>query len=149
MSASTNRAIKSVGNVGKAIVQYLSVSPVINNDFAETNVFSYQSTQIGTNYVAVSISLRAGDDTTIVNRFRIEIFHEASGYIAQDYINTPTTLPLYTGDTDNTEIKFVLYEIINVTSDTTDGFEVNVYADYEGNTEPLTIGGSFILTKLI
>jgi hypothetical protein len=148
MSASTNRAIKSAGNTGKYILQYLSASPVINNNLAVTNVFSYQSTQIGTNYVATSIALRAGDDTTIVNRFRIEIYHEASGSTYQDYIFSPTTLPLY-ADGGLTEIRFVLDEIINVTSDATDGFKVNVYADYEGNTEPLTIGATFILTKLI
>jgi hypothetical protein len=148
MSASTNRAIKSVGNIGKAITQFLPVSPVINNGFAETNVFSYKSTQIGTNYVATSLALRAGDDTTIVNRFRIQIYHEASGYIAQDYIFSPTTLPLY-DNTDTTEIKFVLTEVINVTADAVDGFEVNIFVDYEGNTEPLTIGGAFILTKII
>ena len=149
MSASTNRAIKSSGNTGVNILKYLSVSPVVNNGFAITNVFSYKSTQIGTQLVDTSIFVRAGDATTTLNRFRVEIYHENLGYTSNDFVISPVLLPLYTIDDKSTELEFKLFAIGNVLADSSDAFEVNVYADYEGNTEPLTLGGSVGTTKLV
>jgi hypothetical protein len=148
MSASTNRAIQSSGNTGTVILKYLPAPVELNNGFAVTNIFAFKATQLGTQYQQVSIDLRAGDDTTVVNRFRIQVYHENSGFTDQDFITTPTTLPLYNGNT-STQLVFQIINITNVTADATDAFEVNVFVDYEGNTEPLVVGGTFQLTKLV
>ena len=149
MSASTNRAIKSSGNTGVNTLKYLSVSPVVNNGFAITNVFTYRSTQLGTQFVDTSIFVRAGDATTTLNRFRVEFYHENLGYTANDFVVNPVLLPLYVVNDRSTELEFKLFAIGNVLADSSDAFEVNVYADYEGNTEPLTLGGSVGTTKLV
>jgi hypothetical protein len=149
MSASTNRSIKSSGNTGTSIVKFLSTSPVINNDFAVTNIFSFKSIQIGTQQVGTTIYLRAGDDTTTINRFRLEIYHEGSGYTSTDFIVAPSLMPLYVNGDNTTEWRFSTFDLTNVLNDDTDAFEVNIYVDYTGNTEALSVGGTFAQTKLV
>ena len=150
MSVKTNLAIPSVGNLGSGFFENLAPPVPVTNGFTQQIVFTYRASQVGLNLITASVNLQAGDATTQVNRFRIIVSRENSGISLQDFISTATILPQY--DAGNSVITSTFFRIsvpFQYENDSSDEAQVTIFCDYQDNTAPLLIGGSFQSTKLI